>query len=431
MTISKNYGTTVDNYDIIVFGAGTAGVIAAIQAARENVSVLLVEKNGFPGGTITGAAIAYPGLFHAWGKQIIAGIGWEIVSECAALSDIVMPDFSLQNSDIQHWKFQIPINPLLYSALCDEKLGDAKVTRLYHSMPASVEYGDGAWNVSICCLEGLRRYKGKVLIDATGGANVVELAGYKVIRGDEFQPCTMSCRIDGYDVKSIDTEELRKAACDAEKAGSLKFTDIGWNYSGFSMQFLNSHGNNANHLWGNDLQTSVGRSQLESDGRASLMRAYRFFRRQKGLENLSMSLTACECGIRESGVIDGEVIITGSDYVRGRKWQDSIANAFYPIDLHGKTENGVDPEKLESGTVPTVPLRALIPKNSRSILAAGRIISSDRIANSALRVQATCMATGQAAGAAASLSVKRNIRPADVSIPELSEILIRNNAVIP
>ena len=59
---------------------GTAGVIAAVQSARANCKTLLIEKNGLPGGTMTASAIAFPGLFYAWRKQIISGIGWEIVS---------------------------------------------------------------------------------------------------------------------------------------------------------------------------------------------------------------------------------------------------------------------------------------------------------------------------------------------------------------
>src|SRR5690606_12980132 len=70
---------TVD-YDVVVMGAGPAGSIAAIQAARLGVRTLLVEKTGMPGGTTTSAAINLPGLFHAWGKQIIAGLGWDIVT---------------------------------------------------------------------------------------------------------------------------------------------------------------------------------------------------------------------------------------------------------------------------------------------------------------------------------------------------------------
>ena len=87
----------MDNtFDIIVIGGGTAGVIAAIQSARADHKTLLVEKNALPGGTMTAGAIAVPGLFHAWKKQIIAGIGWELVTAGAAESGLPLPDFSTQ-----------------------------------------------------------------------------------------------------------------------------------------------------------------------------------------------------------------------------------------------------------------------------------------------------------------------------------------------
>src|SRR5690606_13053190 len=97
--------------------------------------------------------------------------------------------------------------------------------------------------------------------------------------------------------------------------------------------------------------------------------------------------------------IQGEYLVTVDDYTSGKTFPDGVCYAFYPIDLHDK--EGVKPTPLQPGVVPSVPLRALIPKGSRHLLVAGRSISSDRLANSALRVQATCMAMGQAAGLAA------------------------------
>jgi flavin-dependent dehydrogenase len=71
-------------FDIVVVGAGTAGVVAALQTARSGLRTLLIEKNSQPGGTMTSGGISFPGLFYAWKKQIISGIGWELVSEAAA-----------------------------------------------------------------------------------------------------------------------------------------------------------------------------------------------------------------------------------------------------------------------------------------------------------------------------------------------------------
>ena len=80
--------------DVLVVGGGTAGTIAAIQAGRAGASVLLVERGAQLGGTMTTGGVAFPGLFDAWGKQIIAGIGWELVKESVEMDDGDFPDFS-------------------------------------------------------------------------------------------------------------------------------------------------------------------------------------------------------------------------------------------------------------------------------------------------------------------------------------------------
>jgi hypothetical protein len=78
-----------------------------------------------------------------------------------------------------------------------------------------------------------------------------------------------------------------------------------------------------------------------------------------------------------------------------------------------------------------VPLRALAPEGSRNLLIAGRSVSSDRLANSALRVQASCMGMGQAAGATAALAAKRKTSPMDVPLEDLRSVLREHAAIVP
>ena len=96
--------------DVLVVGGGTAGTIAALQAARIGAKTILVERGPQLGGTMTTGGVAFPGLFDAWGKQIIAGIGWELVQECVALDGGTLPDFS--RVPAHHWMNQIHINQL-------------------------------------------------------------------------------------------------------------------------------------------------------------------------------------------------------------------------------------------------------------------------------------------------------------------------------
>jgi hypothetical protein len=136
-----------------------------------------------------------------------------------------------------------------------------------------------------------------------------------------------------------------------------------------------------------------------------------------------------ETGFRESYRIEGETIITVNDYTSGRLFEDAISNAFYPVDLHTKT--GVKPKPLKPGTVPTIPLRALIPKGSSNIIVAGRCVSSDRLANSGLRVQASCMGMGQAAGTAAALAANSGTTPLDVPLADIHAVLREHGQIIP
>ena len=136
-----------------------------------------------------------------------------------------------------------------------------------------------------------------------------------------------------------------------------------------------------------------------------------------------------ETGFRESYRIEGETMVTVNDYRTGRVFDDAISYAFYPVDLHTKT--GVKPKPLDPGTVPTIPLSALIPKGSKNIIVAGRCISSDRLANSGLRVQAPCMGMGQAAGVAATLAAKAGTTPLDVSLKEIHALLKEHGQIVP
>ena len=106
-----------------------------------------------------------------------------------------------------------------------------------------------------------------------------------------------------------------------------------------------------------------------------------------------------------------------------------IAYAGYPIDIHRL--GGGTLERLPKGVVPTIPLRALVPKGSRNLMVAGRSISSDRAASSGLRVQGTCMAMGQAAGAAAALAAQSGKSPLEVPLDAIKVLLRKHHAIVP
>lgn len=417
-----------ETFDAAVIGAGCAGLCAAVQSGRAGAKTVLIEKNGICGGTLTMCGVAYPGIFNAWGKQIISGIGWELVKKTLEETGTPLPDFS--NAEMKpHWKHQIGVNPIVFAALADNALLEAGVTVRYHTMPGKIVRENDGWKLTLCDKEGLYDLRAKVVIDCSGDANAVKMAGYPVNQPETCQPGTLSVYAIGYEIDKLDFPALERAFDEAVKNGELTAEDMGWSKC-FNRGFFYGHGGNSNHICGINAADSRGRTRMEIAGRESILRIYRFLRRRPGLENIEFRFGSGECGVRETRTIAGEKTVTVEDYVSGRVFDDAVCYCFYPVDLHDE-KAGLDKRELAPGVVPTVPLGALIPLGSKGFLAAGRIISCDRLANSALRVQATCMATGQAAGAAAALCAKGNVDPLNLPFNEVRGLLKKNGAIVP
>lgn len=188
-------------------------------------------------------------------------------------------------------------------------------------------------------------------------------------------------------------------------------------------------GKGAQHLVGADSSDAFVQTDSNIRGREAFLRLFRFLKRQKGLERIKISYVKTEAGIRETYRIDAEHNITVDEYAAGEKYPDAICYSFYPIDLHDS--KGVRPKMLKEGVVPSIPLRAMLPKNSKFLIAAGRHVGSDRLANSALRVQASCMAMGQAAAAAAAISILENAPIGNADIHKIRNTLEKHNAILP
>jgi hypothetical protein len=297
-------------------------------------------------------------------------------------------------------------------------------------MPAEVAFADQRWSVTLCTKTGLREVQAHVLIDATGDANVVALAGFPLVSPDVVQPASLAMGFSGYDADELDYEALKAASEAAIAAGELKTTDISWRDDG-PERLLRNYGGNGNHLRAPRAETSEGRTATEVAGRRSMLRAYRFFKKQPGLENFRIDWISPEAGIRETVTIQGKETITVQDYEAGKIYDDAVCYAFYPIDEHLNDGAGFNARHLDHNVLPTIPRGALLPAGSRGIIVAGRCLSSDREANSALRVECPCFAMGQVAGALAALSARQGIDPEDLPLEEVYALLREHGAIIP
>jgi hypothetical protein len=412
------------NTDILVVGGGTAGVIAAIQSARAGCSTILVENGSQLGGTTSTGGVAFPGLFHAWGKQIIRGIGWELVTEAVKMDDGELPDFTIPTGR-QHYKHQVRLNGYLYALLAEAKSLEAGVKIRYYETPVDARFDGNNWQVETMGKGTHTRIVCSQLIDCTGNAWVTALAGFNVLREKEVQPGSLMFKIGGYDLDSLDLKMIRERYNEAVNKGRLVKEEFRNNIEGL----LRSAGDNISHVAGADSTTSESGTITNINGRTSLLNTLRFLRELPGCEKTRLISMQPETGVRETYRIDGEYQISYDDYVSGKVFDDAVSYSFYPIDVHDR--NGVVPKHLSEGIVPTIPLRALIPKKSQNFLVAGRCIGSDRLANSALRVQASCMGMGQAAGAAAALACNSKTTPLNVPISQIKSLIADHGGIVP
>jgi hypothetical protein len=422
MPMSREIG----DWDVAVVGGGTAGTVAAVQAARAGCRTLLIEKAAGLGGTITTAGVSAPQGHHAWGRQVVAGIGWEWICRSRTVLGEPVPDGSVY--DPKSGVTTVQVDRFVFGAVADEMAREAGVALRLHTVLAGAEYADGAWRLTLCGKEGLWPARCRVLLDCTGDANAVQRAGLPVRRSPVVQPGTLVMRLDGYDPSALDLSVIQQAFDAAVQAGELQRSDAGWG-NGNIAPLLRMRGGNCIHVPVADADGSEGKTDAEVTGRRVLLRLLLFLRRQPGLDRLRVAWSAPECGIRETVVIEGRCRVDAERYAKGYVWPDAVCYSFYPIDVH--EEHGLNYRPMERGIVPTLPFGALLPAAGRQIAVAGRCADGDRLANSSYRVQAPCMAMGQAVGAAAALAIRAGRDIADVPLEALRELLVRHGAIVP
>ena len=149
-----------------------------------------------------------------------------------------------------------------------------------------------------------------------------------------------------------------------------------------------------------------------------------------GFENAQLMCTADAIGIRETRHIEGEYKLTGDEVAACKIHEDAIACMATNMDTHNKDNPGGSFFIPKNGPYFTVPYLSLVPKGISNLLVAGRAISADAIAGSAIRMMPSCMAFGEAAGTAAAMCAAQNIRPKDVDVKALRAQLVKQGAFV-
>ncbi len=423
--ISKRIKTQV-----AVIGGGTAGAMAALGARNAGVDVTLVEKNAVLGGTMTQGMVCFPGLFHAWGRQIIGGYGYEAVRRTLAYEGRDEPVFPYKSE--HHYEQQIRMQEFFFATALDAMCEECGVGAMLGAYFIDAHRDSGEMLIYVADKEGLTEIAADKAVDASGDAYLAQRLGCAVLRSRSPQPSSLRINLGGYDPKALNREEVLEKAAKAIDNGLIadcSSADMFWSC-------LACRTASILHTDVPFPDTSDGYAKLQSAARKNALGFLRVARSIKGCEKIFVMNFATECGVRETCRIVGEYEVSVDDYVGGKVFDDAVCYAFYPVDLHTaedrcNTGGNLYNIFLKDGVVPTVPYRALIPKGSDDLLCAGRIICSDQLANSGLRVQATCMAVGQAAGVAAAIAASRAVSVREVPYADLCAALKRQGAIVP
>lgn len=401
--------------DVLVVGAGTSGVPAAIAAARCGARVMLLEKD-LIGGTITGSYVAMPcggprtGIYGEMldrlcrQHRLTGGTNWFLPS-----SWIAVMTQTLQAED----RITVMCGVKDWRPMVEEAGGRTSVCGVLLSQTGGAE----------------RQIRARVTVDATGTGAVAYRVGCRSMYGrearsafgephapeqadDKVQHCTwmyISQKIGAQ--PPFDMTRLEHARLGVLVSG------VGWFHMHREKALAHDPGI---HLhWGcavecRDTLDSMAIADAQREALGAMEADLQLLRGHGYAVYLAPRL-----GIRETRRILGEHVITENSLRSGLLPEDTVAIGTYGLDLWGG--HITDQERH----VPCygIPYRALLPKDVDGLLLAGRSISGTHIASSAYRVQPILSTAGQAAGVAAALGAQSAVSPREVDPRDIQDVL--------
>jgi 2-polyprenyl-6-methoxyphenol hydroxylase-like FAD-dependent oxidoreductase len=421
--------TPTETVDVLVVGGGTAGHVAAIQAARAGVPTAVIEAGSMLGGTMTVGGVWMPNHYFTPLGPVVQGIPWELYVKSKEAEGLPVPDYR-QRRPVETPGYYSYLNVPVYAAIAEAAAVAAGVVLHYHEFVAEVRPAGDWWEVTSLG-RGIRRTtRCREIIDASGDSDVVRMLGLPVTRSEVSQPGALQYQIRGIEHEQLWKGEVQQLYEEALAAGRLQKGD--WAYANMEpfLYFLQHGGHNATHIYDADTSDADGQTRADVEGRERMLRMFRFVRESiPGAERAYLAFMAPHALARETYHTVGEYTVVKQDFMEATDFPDKVANAFNYVDLHSR-EVGCEVTFIEAeGRVPTVPFRALIPRGSRRLTVAGRNVSANRIAFAGIRAQCTCMAMGQAMGAAAALAVQRRVPSRDVPAADVVALTVEHGAV--
>lgn len=400
------------SYDVVVIGGGTAGFAAGASAARNGLKTLIVEELAFLGGTATGGDV---GVFFGFQKDeteeglkgIVKDMFTKLKSKNGTPGLTTIYCLGLKDMDVPAAEY----NDDLLKVVMDEIVEESGAQVLFHTKYIGVEKeGSKIKYILIHNTKGIQRVEAKVFVDASFHASLAADAGVPFEVGNEngeLQPGTLM-----YKTGNVDFEQYRQFPIEERQALAREGLATGELPVNFLLARQLQNGNvyhNQCRVMADPLEPENW-SAAETAARKQIYVIANWWKNHvPGFENSFMSSYSPFTGLRDSRRIIGKFVITAEELMKGVRYEDTIAESSYPIDVHhadGRQDNTLI--RPAEGTF-YIPYRSLVTNEIDNLAVIGRCFSADYVAHAALRVTICCMRMGEAVGYAARESIDSGI----------------------
>ncbi len=416
----------IADVDVLVCGAGPAGIGAAIRAARLGMSVMLVEMMGCIGG------IATAGMMSHWGGRSSSkvmselwdltyeksqGVGWDENSGCG--KDAIYHE--VQKIALEEMMQKENISVLYYTHVCKSVVENGEIIGVI------VENKSGRGFI-----------KAKRVVDATGDGDVAASAGVPYVKGREadgrMQPCTIMFNVGGVDTEravfppSFETKvETERGELQALAKELLPFP------AGHVLLYRQPMPGTVCCNMTNAIEIDGTNAESVTKGvftcHSQIIPIVKFLREYvPGYENCWLMSSAQLIGIRETRHFEGLESLSKDDILEAKFYENWVVRrAWFNFDVHNLTGASLDKtgaqKHFKQKNDYTIPYGCLLPKNVEGLLLSGRNISGSHLAHSNFRIMSVCIALGEAAGTAAALSIIDNVKLRDVDVSKIQQIV--------